>query len=114
VRSRNGRTARPRQAQSSRSVGKRRPHQTRPPGDRQSRFERIEAAEQKLAELPPKLNRAHLKRQGEILKAANNILQHYRVGEFIQLRLQTHMHVTRKRPRGRPPGRKAEYRTSII
>jgi transposase len=67
-------------------------------------------AEQKLAELRPKLNRAHLKRHGEILKAANDILEHYRVREFIELRLQTHMHVTRKQPRGRPPGQKAVYR----
>jgi transposase len=78
--------------------------------DRQSRLERIEVAEQKLAELAPRLNRAHLKHQAEILGAAQAILEHYRVEEFIDLRLQTHMHVTRKRPRGRPRGEKAVYR----
>lgn len=77
--------------------------------DRQSRVERIEVAEQKLAELTPRLNRAHLKRQAQILGAANAILEHYRVEPFIDLRLQTHMHVTRKRPRGRP-GQKVVYR----
>jgi transposase len=77
--------------------------------DRQSRVERIEMAEQKLAELPPRLNRAHLKRQAEILGAAKAILEHYRVEPFIDLRLQRHMHVTRKRPRGRP-GQKVVYR----
>jgi transposase len=78
--------------------------------DRQSRLERIEMAEQKLAELAPRLNRAHLKHQAEILGAAQAILEHYRVEEFIDLRLQTHMHVTRKPPRGRPRGEKAVYR----
>jgi transposase len=78
--------------------------------DRQSRLERIEVAEQKLAELPPRLNRAHLKTKAEILAAGQNILEHYRVEEFIELRLQIHMHVTRKRPRGRPRGQKAVYR----
>ncbi len=78
--------------------------------DRQSRLERIEVAEQKLAELPPRLNRAHLKTKAEILAAGQTILEHYRVEEFIELRLQIHMHVTRKRPRGRPRGEKAVYR----
>lgn len=78
--------------------------------DRQSRLERIEVAQARLAELAPRLNRAHLKRQAEILGAAQAILEHYRVQEFIDLRLQTHMHVTRKRPRGRPPGEKVVYR----
>jgi len=78
--------------------------------DRQSRQERLEAAEEKLADLATRLNRAHLKRQAEILGAAKTILEHYRVADFIDVRLQTHMHVTRKRPRGRPPGQKAQYR----
>jgi transposase len=78
--------------------------------DRQSRLERIELAEQQLAKLPPRLNRAHLKTQAEILGAGKALLDHYRVEPFIDLRLQTHMHVTRKRPRGRPPGEKAVYR----
>jgi len=78
--------------------------------DRQSRQERLEVAEEKLAELAPRLNRAHLKRQGEILNAAKAIPEHYRVADFIDLRLQTHMHVTRKPPRGRPPGEKPAYR----
>ena len=77
--------------------------------DRQSRLERIEAAEQKLTELRPKLNRAHLKRQGQILGAAKEILKHYRVQEFVELRLQWHRQITRKRPRGRPPGGKIVY-----
>ena len=42
--------------------------------DRQSREERLQLAEGKLAELPPKLNRAHLKHQAQILKAAKAIL----------------------------------------
>jgi transposase len=78
--------------------------------DRQSRQERIEVAEGKLAELAPRINRAHLKRQAEILDAAKAILEHYRVEGFIDLRLQTHMRVTRKPPRGRPPGQKPVYR----
>jgi transposase len=78
--------------------------------DHQSRQERIETAEAKLAQLPPKLNRAHLKRQAQILGAARAILEHYRVDRFVDLRLQTHMHVTRKRPPGRPRGQKAVYR----
>ena len=77
--------------------------------DRQSRLERIEAAEQKLAELRPRLNRAHLKRQDQILGAAKEILEHYRVQEFVDLRLQWHRQITRKRPRGRPPGGKIVY-----
>jgi transposase len=77
--------------------------------DRQSRMERIEAAEQKLAELKPRLNRAHLKRQGQILGAAHEILERYRVQDFIDLRLQWHRQITRKRPRGRPPGGKIVY-----
>ena len=77
--------------------------------DRQSRLERIEAAEQKLTELRPKLNRAHLKRQGQILGAAREILEHYRVQQFVELRLQWHRQITRKRPRGRPPGGKIVY-----
>jgi transposase len=78
--------------------------------DRQSREERLELAEAKLAELAPRLNRAHLKRQAEIIGAAQAILEHYAVEPFIDLRLQTHMHVIRKRPRGRPRGEKAAYR----
>lgn len=78
--------------------------------DRQSRQERLEVAEEKLAELAPRLNRAHLKRQAEILRAAKAILEHYRVDDLVDVRLQTHLHVTRKRPRGRPPGQKAVYR----
>jgi transposase len=78
--------------------------------DRQSRQERIEAAEAKLAQLPPKLNRAHLKRQAQIRAAATAIVEHYRVERFIDLRVQYHMHVTRKRPPGRPRGQKAVYR----
>jgi transposase len=78
--------------------------------DRQSRQERLQVAEEKLAELAPRLNRAHLKHQAEILGAAKEILEHYRVENFIDLRLQTHLHVTRKRPPGRPPGQKAVYR----
>ena len=78
--------------------------------DRKSREERLELAEAKLAELAPRLNRAHLKTQAQILGAAQAILEHYAVEPFIDLRLQTHMHVTRKRPRGRPRGEKAVYR----
>jgi transposase len=77
--------------------------------DRQSRLERIETAEQKLAELRPRLNRAHLKRQNQILGTAKEILEHYRVQPFIDLRLQWHRQITRKRPRGRPPGGKIVY-----
>jgi transposase len=70
--------------------------------DRQSRFERLEVAEQKLAQLSPRLNRAHLKGQAEILGAANAILEHYGVQRFLDVRVQMHRHFTRKRPRGRP------------
>ena len=77
--------------------------------DRQSRMERIEAAELKLAALAPRLNRAHLKRQDQILSAADEILQRYRVQEFIDLRLQWHRQITRKRSRGRPAGGKVVY-----
>jgi transposase len=78
--------------------------------DRQSRQERLEVAEEKLAALAPRLNRAHHKRQSQIRSAAEAILEHYRVTGFIDVRLQTHMHVTRKRPPGRPRGQKAVYR----
>jgi transposase len=78
--------------------------------DRQSREERMELAEEKLTELAPRINRAHLKHQAQILGAAKAILEHYAVDPFLDLRLQTHMHVTRKRPRGRPRGEKAVYR----
>jgi transposase len=77
--------------------------------DRQSRVERLELAEQKLAELPPRLNRGHLRRQGEIRAAANAILEHYGVRPFIEARVQMHIHVTRKRPRGRPAKEKVVY-----
>ena len=78
--------------------------------DRQSREERMKLAEEKLTELALRLNRAHLKHQAQISGAAKAILKHYAVEPFIDLRLQTHMHVTRKRPRGRPRGEKAVYR----
>ena len=78
--------------------------------DRQSRQERLEVAEKQLAQLAPKLNSYHLKRQAQILEAAQAILVHYRVADFIELRLQTHMHVSRHRPPGRPSGQKAVYR----
>ena len=78
--------------------------------DRQSREERMEVAEGELAQLAPRLNGYHLKSQAQIRGAAQAISEHYRVEGFIDLRLQTHMHVTRKRPRGRPPGQKAVYR----
>jgi transposase len=78
--------------------------------DRQSRQERLEVAEKQLAQLAPTLNRYHLKRQAQILGAAQDILEHFRVDGFIDLRLQTHMHVTQQRPRGRPSGQKVIYR----
>lgn len=78
--------------------------------DRQSREERMEAAEGRLAVLALRLNRAHLKHQAQILGAGQAILEHYHVEGFIDLRLQTHMHVIRQRPPGRPPGQKAVYR----
>lgn len=77
--------------------------------DRQSRVELIEAAEQKLARLPTGLNRIHLKRQGQTLGTAKAILERYRVELSIDLRMQTHTHLTRNRPRGRP-GQKVVYR----
>jgi transposase len=78
--------------------------------DRKSREERMAVAEAELGELALRLNRAHLKHQAQILGAGRAILEHYRVQDFIDLRLQIHMHVTRKRPPGRPPGQKAVYR----
>jgi transposase len=78
--------------------------------DRQSRQERLEVAEKQLAQLAPTLNRYHLKRQAQILGAAQDILEHFRVDGFIDLRLQTHMYVTQQRPRGRPSGQKVIYR----
>ena len=78
--------------------------------DRLDRQERLELAEGKLAQLAPKLNRYHLKRRPEIRAAAKAILDHYRVEGLIDLRLPRHMHVTRQRPRGRPPGQKVVYR----
>jgi len=77
--------------------------------DRQSRQERLEVAEQELAQLAPKLNAYHLKSQAQILGAARAILEHYRVEDFIDLRLQWHTQVIRHRPRGRP-GQKVVYR----
>jgi transposase len=78
--------------------------------DRQSREQRLEAAEAELAEMAPKLNGYHLKTQAQILNAAKAILQHYVVEGFLDLRLKTHMHVTRGRPRGRPSRQKVVYR----
>ena len=56
-----------------------------------------------------KINRAHLKSQGQILGAAQVIVKHYAVEGLLDLRLQTHKKVTRHRPRGRP-GQKWVYR----
>jgi transposase len=78
--------------------------------DRLDRQERLELAEGKLEQLAPKLNRYHLKRQSEIRAAAKAILEHYRVQGVMDLRLQTHLHVTRQRLRGRPLGQKPLYR----
>src|SRR6187551_2797694 len=54
--------------------------------DRQSREQRLEAAEAELAEMAPKLNGYHLKTQAQILNAAKAILQHYVVEGFLDLR----------------------------
>lgn len=70
--------------------------------DRQSRQERLEAAEAALEDLSPKLNRGRLKRKNEILGAATAILDHYHVDGLIDLDLQTHMERVRQRRRGRP------------
>jgi transposase len=78
--------------------------------DRRSRQERLEVAEGELAQLAPRLNGYQLKRQAQILGAAQGILEHYGVKGFMDVRLQMHRHVTRKPPRGRPPGQKAVYR----
>jgi transposase len=62
-----------------------------------------------LAELAPRLNQRRLKQKASILRAAQEILEHYRVERLLRVRLQTHLPRYRQRPRGRP-GQKVRYR----
>ena len=78
--------------------------------DRRSRNDRLRVAEAALAELAPKLNARRLKRRPDILRAAAEILKHYGVQNFINVRLQQHVTCSRKRKRGRPAkGERVEY-----
>lgn len=78
--------------------------------DGQGRQERLESAEAALAQAALKINGYHLKSRKQILRAAKDILKHYGVDGLIELRVQTHMHVIRHRPRGRPSLQKVVYR----
>jgi transposase len=78
--------------------------------DYQGRQERLESAEGALAQLTLKINGRHLKSRKQILRAAKDILKHYGVDGLIDLRVQTHVHVIRHRPRGRPSLQKVVYR----
>ena len=78
--------------------------------DYQGRQERLESAERALAQLTLKINGRHLKSRKQILRAAKDLLQHYGVDGLIDLPLQTHVHVIRHRPRGRPSLQKVLYR----
>jgi len=77
--------------------------------DRHSRQQRLQAAEAALADLAPRLNQRRLKKKAAILRAVQEILEHYRVERLLQVRLQTHLPRCRQRPRGRP-GQKVHYR----
>ena len=76
--------------------------------DRQSRQERLQAAEAALDELAPKINARRLKRKPDILRAATAVLEHYQVNQLLDLRLDTHRERCPQRPRGRP-GQKVRY-----
>lgn len=73
--------------------------------DRQSRQERLQEVEAALDRLASKLNVRRLKRKAQILKTAVAILDHYAVQGLLTLRLDTHRHCLRHRPRGRPSQR---------
>jgi transposase len=78
--------------------------------DRQSRQERLKLAEAALAQVALRINGYHLKHRGQILRTAKGILKHHRIDGLVDLRLQTHVHVVRHRPRGRPSLQKVVYR----
>ena len=70
--------------------------------DRQSRQERLAAAEGALNDLEPRLNRRRLKRKPDILRAATAILEYHQVNRLLEVRLETHRERRRQRRRGRP------------
>lgn len=78
--------------------------------DRYSREQRLLKAEKALRELAPKLNTPRLSKQPPIKKAFEAILTKHQVEPFIGVRIVSHFKVTRRPPRGRPPGEKARYR----
>ena len=78
--------------------------------DRYSREQRLAKAEKDLNVLAPKLNTPRLSKQAPITKAFQAILAKHQVEPFIDVRIKTHLKVTRRPPRGRPPGEKARYR----
>jgi len=70
--------------------------------DRNSRQQRLEAAEAALSDLLPKLNRCRLKTRAAIRRAALAIVQKYQVEPFLTLHINSHIERRPHRGRGRP------------
>lgn len=70
--------------------------------DRNSRQQRMEAAEEALSDLSPKLNRCRLKTRAAIRRAAMAIVQKYQVEPFLNLHIETRVERRPHRCRGRP------------
>lgn len=70
--------------------------------DRLSRQQRLEAAEEALSDLLPKINRYRLKRRPAIRRAAMAIVQKYQVESFLNLHIELRVEHHPHRPRGRP------------